>query len=465
MGDKIMVKRLFKHESGAATQFISRRRVRKKLQISLADFRRLCILKGIYPHEPKNKKKVNKGSTAPKTFYFKKDIDFLAHEPLIEKFRKHKATIKKLKRATGRKEYDKANHVRETMEAYTVDHIVLERYPNFIDAIRDLDDALTLIFLFATFPQSRKTHSDMIRLCKRLKYEFLNYVIETKAIRKCFISIKGIYIQAEIFNEPVTWVMPHISSYNPAQEVDFRVLQTFAEFYTHLLGFTISKLYKKEGLVYPPQVVKSSEEDLNEPTQKLVESLQYSLVKIAKNSDEEKEEDDSGAQDLSEEQKKIRAEEEKQTNLFKDKKFFLNRETPKEILTLLIRSCSGQVEIDPKNLADSDINYQIVDRGKYTDMSHSATRSYLQPQWIFDSINTKILLPVERFLPGSELPAHLSPFVQEKEGAYKPPERVELEAMARGADPGLIYGQTKELEEPEDEKSDFDEEEGGNFTG
>ena len=66
-----MVKRKFKYEAGAATQFISRRKARKSLQISLADFRRLCILKGIYPHEPKNKKQVNKGSTAPKTFYFK----------------------------------------------------------------------------------------------------------------------------------------------------------------------------------------------------------------------------------------------------------------------------------------------------------------------------------------------------------------------------------------------------------
>merc|ERR1711970_492839 len=125
-----MVKRLFKHESGAATQFISRRRARKKLQLSLADFRRLCILKGIYPHEPKNKKKVNKGSTAPRTFYFKKDIDFLAHEPLIHKFRQHKSIIKKLKRATGRKDFEKAEKVRNTMENYTVDHIVLERYPN-----------------------------------------------------------------------------------------------------------------------------------------------------------------------------------------------------------------------------------------------------------------------------------------------------------------------------------------------
>merc|ERR1712088_913872 len=178
---------------------------------------------------------------------------------------------------------------------------------------------------------------------------------------------------------------------------------------------------------------------------------------------------EEGAEELDDKQKEILASEKKLKELFNNRKvFYLGRETPKEILTILIRACGGKIS---DNVEDPKITHQICDRGAHTDMKYAAQRSYLQPQWVFDSVNARFLLPLERFLPNSELPAHLSPFVEEKEDGYRPPERVELEAMARGEDPGLIYGKTVPIQENSsadvqeddlapDEESDFDSDDG-----
>lgn len=42
-------------QSGNAVQYLTRNQALKKLQLKLSEFRRLCILKGIHPREPKKK--------------------------------------------------------------------------------------------------------------------------------------------------------------------------------------------------------------------------------------------------------------------------------------------------------------------------------------------------------------------------------------------------------------------------
>lgn len=78
------------YETGEGAQFISRRAALRKLQLTLNDFRKLCILKGIYPREPRNRKRAQKGEPGIKVLYHKKDIQFLMHEPIIWKLRDYK---------------------------------------------------------------------------------------------------------------------------------------------------------------------------------------------------------------------------------------------------------------------------------------------------------------------------------------------------------------------------------------
>ena len=82
---------------------------------------------GIYPREPRSRKKANKGNSAPTSFYYSKDIQYLQHEPVLRKLREHKAFAKKLSRAIGRGEWTIAKGLEERKPVYRLDHIIKER--------------------------------------------------------------------------------------------------------------------------------------------------------------------------------------------------------------------------------------------------------------------------------------------------------------------------------------------------
>ncbi|GAA5846433.1 hypothetical protein JCM9279_001374 [Rhodotorula babjevae] len=243
-----------KGEAGASKNYITRNQAIKKLQCTLGDFRRLCILKGIYPREPKNRKKANKGSSAPASFYYAKDIQYLLHEPVLHKLREHKAFAKKLSKAVGRGEWHLAKNLQEQKPTYRLDHIIKERYPTFVDSLRDLDDALSLIVLFAALPATSTVPASIIANCNRLAAEWQLYVMRTHSLRKVFLSIKGIYFQAEVMGQTITWLVPYMFTQQIPSDLDYRIMLTFLELYQTLLGFVFYRLYTDNNLVYPPKL-------------------------------------------------------------------------------------------------------------------------------------------------------------------------------------------------------------------
>ncbi|CEF68373.1 Pescadillo homolog [Strongyloides ratti] len=404
-----MVRAKKKYTSGNAANFIDRAEAISKLQVTFDEFTRLCVLKGIYPREPRNRRKAAKGVT---------------NEPLITTLRHYNAFVKKVAKVKGRNEKEKLERLTEKEPEFNVEHLVRERYPTFDMAVRDLDDCLSVVFAFATLPKDVKIGEKIIENCRRLSSEFMHYVVESKSLRKTFISIKGIYYQAEILGEKVTWIVGHERPIGGLPDVDFTIMKNFAHFYSTALRFINFKLYKNIGLFYPPEfetgkIVKGNLDD---------EEKMFFLAKPLARANQEEEVvlDDFNDETTNAVIEQVNARKKLKT-LFEGCLFFLNREVPKEALAFVIRSAGGSVTWDgcianPLPSSSTQITHHVIDRPL---KEANISRAYIQPQWVFDSFNAREQLPLEKYLPGVKLPSHLSPFVEEKIGDYIPQERLE----------------------------------------
>ncbi|KAK8744156.1 hypothetical protein OTU49_001025 [Cherax quadricarinatus] len=247
-------------------------------------------------------------------------------------------------------------------------------------------------------------------------------------------------------------------------------MKIFAEFYITLLGFVNFRLYHSLNIHYPPKLqdmVKSKgKKNRNEIISEHVASLNAPLLRNKVDDDDEEDGIDTHLLDEDTDQLQAAREEalkkKKQQCLFKGLKFFLNRETNLESLTFVIRACQGQVSWDESTaegstypVTDESITHEIVDRPQKTQKYLS--RYYIQPQWVYDCINARILLPVQEYFPGVTLPAHLSPFTLETAtttALYVPPEKKKLEALQKG---DLPLDQLQDVEDSEDEDSEDEE--------
>ncbi|GJU90677.1 pescadillo [Tanacetum coccineum] len=421
-----------KKKEGNAARYVTRSQAVKYLQVPLKVFRKLCIFKGVFPRDPKKKVKGNHH-----TYYHMKDIAFLKHEPLLEKFREMRSYEKKVKKAMSKKNKDLAERLLTRKPTYTLDMLIRERYPKFIDALRDLDDCLTMVHLFAALPAIEKEsiQPERIHNCRGLSLEWQAYISRTHKLRKAFISVKGIYYQAEVDGQKVTWLTPHALQQVMPQDVDYKIMLTFLEFYETLLGFVNFKLYESINLKYPP---------ILDPRLKALAADLYALTRYVDAKDRT-----SGANDEESELRLAQLQDQLPSNepgalmnlvvnaafvseddeetracktLFQNKTFFLGREVPRESLLFVITSFGGVVSWEgdgaPFEESNQDIDYQIVDRP--TQSHKFISRDYIQPQWVFDCINARIILPTEDYLVGKVLPPHLSPFVDNEAEGYVP---------------------------------------------
>lgn len=515
-------------------RFMTRSRALKKLQVSLKEFKRLCILKGIYPRDPHKKRRGH-----DKIYYLAKDIRFLAADPLVHGMRAYAAHLKRINVAKSRKEIGRMKRLQLATPKLSLVHVFRERYPTFEDSLVDLDDALTILNMFIRFPPSKDTLSAEARdHSLRLVREFQTYTIMTHGLRKVFVSVKGIYYQADVMGRRVTWIEPHHYFQEAAGNVDNSVLKSFLSYYRMLCGFVFFKLFHTLGVHYPLSInnkrsfagqllgsvdvqvkggdhIKVEESGLNiDKALKVIDSyvleqdgnqIVYDIdgpnprgeevsddemeVDEEEDSDDdvEMDEDDDPSSDSEEElvemesattedalpevghiaghmrpEDRVEYEKLKRQHrqiatlqrLFEGEHVWLGRETPLGSLEFVIRSLGGKVSWyqcgNGAEVDDKDITLEVVDRLQLPSYaSKFPERRFVQPQWVYDSVNACMQLPVEEYAIGKALPPHLSPFVEDTEG-YIPERRQQILRLMREA--AYLDEEEKEEEEKEDDR-------------
>jgi pescadillo protein len=188
--------------------------------------------------------------------------------------------------------------------------------------------------------------------------------------------------------------------------------------------FKLKKISKEKMKSLNSAIKNINEEDMENSEDNKGENQNPELKT---NEDKEEPLDDFG----DEETKKMFLEQKTFSELFKNCVFWISREVPKDSLEFVIKSFGGQVVWDGegsfiKEEKNEAITHHIIDRGAMVS-NPIVEREYVQPQYVYDCINSKVLLPVDKYGPGCKLPPHLSPFVDYDKEGYVPEYKKELD--------------------------------------
>ncbi|XP_004513900.1 pescadillo homolog isoform X1 [Cicer arietinum] len=344
-----------------------------------------------------------------------------------------------------------------------------------------------MVHLFAALPatESKKIDVERVHKCRRLAHEWQAYISRTHRLRKTFVSVKGIYYQAEVEGQTITWLTPHSLQQVVSDDVDIPTMLNFLQLYEPLLAFVNFHLYHSINLKYPPMLdprLEALAADLyalsryanadNRPAILSSESEQVGNKKDEAETENEKSElrlaqlqnqlpsNEPGAlmhlveKAAGDDEEEYDQETRECKNLFRNVKIFLSREVPRESLLLVIPAFGGKVSWEgegaPFGESDQSITHQIVDRES---QGHRfLSREYVQPQWVFDCVNARIILPTESYMVGRIPPPHLSPFVNyDEEGAYVPEYAKTIKHLQAAARKEVLPlpGVEKDLEDPQ----------------
>nr|CCM36039.1 hypothetical protein, conserved [Leishmania guyanensis] len=394
-------------------KYLTRMQATRLLQMESIQFRRLCILKGVYPRALTRSKQKQSGNE--KQYYLAREIKWLVRDHIAEKMMTYRAWEKKVKRAEamGRADDLKALQSSRVKPRHSLVATIKERYPYFIDAIRDVDDAMSMIHMYAFLSPEIKSESTieihhsltsgLSEKAKEMCHRWNRYIARAHVLTKGFISIKGYYYEAIIKGERVRWLCPHEYAHRFPPGIQQYVMLSFLEFYLEMMKFVLFKLESDLARDEADRLAIEDEEGLTRANaEDFASGAALAVLDVGANQAQAKVKEAESKRSLMEEELlKVR-------ELFRGLTFYISREVPAKHFALIINACGGRVATD---YVASNITHVVVDRPALPPgWQQHDQMEYVQPQYIFDCLNARQMLPVTGYRIGEDLPPHVSPF-------------------------------------------------------
>lgn len=347
-------------------KYVSRSIVVEKMKITQKQFDRIIVLCSVYPVVAENKHSIGKEGD---WFYKIDDIKKMFYSEVYEICNKNLKKEERRKALIKVQQFARADRIKDTEISFV--NLVKQKYPFFANSLEDLGSSVRNLY-FIKLLEIDDANEDV-------NY-FESFIIKHGLLNWGFMSKKGVYFAFTIENLIISWLVPYPGlGLSELVEDKCDIPDTKKSHNFDFLDFGFLSDEEEEDVVA----------DQNNPEKFDISLLKYSSplikthIKLV----------------LFKLEKLLSSDSKIEKRIFLNKKVFITVNSIKEHLEFAIKCGGGEIVYD-----DADF---II--GESVDKLEE-NKIYLQPQYIFDSLNQSKLLPFDNYLVGKICPPHISPF-------------------------------------------------------
>lgn len=354
---------------GDGERYISKDLVMRNLGLGPKEFDRLATLCGVHPYVPKNRQRIDK----IEGFYYRlSDANKLVHSDAYRTMVQNRRLDKRRQRYAGTGLEYKIENIRYEEHGYV--DLVKERYKTFCECVDGLNHSLSELYLGRMLGLSQEIAGVL--------GEFEEFIAGRSLLEYSFMSQSGVYHQVSFGKIKVIWFVPY-------RGTELREVVEEKREEPQRPGW--SELNFLDFVSSSEEESSESEECVtgNDPNKMDVSLLVYSIPVLTTHCR------------LALHKLRKMYSSHPRSNLFSGTRFYIKSNTVGDSLRLIVRSGGGEV-VDDAGGADvyvSETADELIEG-----------IVYVQPQYLFDCLNSKSRMDAGPYWIGKTLPKHSSPF-------------------------------------------------------